>query len=343
MRVFKRVSGLFALLILVAVTGSAQSSPEAVIKAFYNGYIRSTGKGVNPFGKRSTLKKHLTARLIKEQVTAHEANQDADYFLQSQKYHSEWENNFNISEPVVKGATATAFVTFPDDHSQVKITLRKTVGVWKIDRVENAPLAAVSAAAGRVAKDNEYKFLIGTETPAFRDGSDAEKCFVFREYVVKTTPRQESGKNVAVYKREASAIVERACKETGSSHLGTESDVGQPSSDFSFFGLSGSLLFLTKDSISEPYRDLEIYDLDTREGLTEATYTGEPKLVDGRFVVFDSNSDKSGDEKICYAKWVIEDLSITWVQGKKLDLQTLKVSNVGKLRCLAYRLRISDR
>ena len=118
----------------------AQTTPEAVTNTFYNGYIRSFAKGVDPFGKRSTLKKHLTARLIKEQVTAHEASQDADYFLQSKEYHAEWENNFNISEPVVKGATATAFVTFPDDHSRVKVTLRKAAGAWKIDRVENAKL-----------------------------------------------------------------------------------------------------------------------------------------------------------------------------------------------------------
>lgn len=119
---------------------SAQSSPEAVIKAFYNGYIRSTGKGVDPFGQRSTLKRHLTARLIKEHVTAHEASQDADYFLQSPEYHAEWENNFNISKPVVKSGTATMFVTFPDDYSRIKVTLRKAGGVWKIDDVQNAKL-----------------------------------------------------------------------------------------------------------------------------------------------------------------------------------------------------------
>ncbi len=120
---------------------SAQTTPEAVINTFYNGYIRSFAKGVDPFGKRSTLKKHLTARLIKEQVTAYEASQDADYFLRSQQYFPEWENNFNISNTVVKGATATTFVTFPDGYSRVKVTLRKAAGVWKIDCVQNAKLS----------------------------------------------------------------------------------------------------------------------------------------------------------------------------------------------------------
>ncbi|MEO7674209.1 MAG: hypothetical protein ABIU09_09060 [Pyrinomonadaceae bacterium] len=129
-----------AALTKTATVRNSGADPEAVIHTFYNGYIRSFAKGVDPFGKRSTLKKHLTARLKKEQVTTHEASQDADYFLHSPQYFAEWENNFNISKPEVTGATATAFVTFPDGYSRVKITLRKGSGVWKIDRVQNAKL-----------------------------------------------------------------------------------------------------------------------------------------------------------------------------------------------------------
>lgn len=189
-----------------------------------------------------------------------------------------------------------------------------------------------------VAKDNVYKFLIGTETPAFREVSDPEKCFGFRRYVVKTTPHQESGDNIEVYQRKTSTDTKSVCKETGSSHFNTES-----SGDF-FSGLFGSLLFVTKDSSVKPYRDLTIYNLRTSKWLTEETYVGEPKLVGGRFLVFDSESDKRGKEQNCkdYAKWIRADLSITWVQGKKLDLQTLKISTVGGLRCLAYRLSIPD-
>lgn len=132
---------LFTFFGLSAVPSvSAQVAPEAIIKAFYNSYIRITGKGNDPFGKKSTLKKHLTARLIKEQVAAYEASQDADYFLQSQQYSPEWENNFSVSKPLVKGTTATAIVTFPegDPRPRVKVTLKKEAGAWKIDRVQNA-------------------------------------------------------------------------------------------------------------------------------------------------------------------------------------------------------------
>jgi len=123
----------------MAATGShAQTSPESVIKKFYNGYIRGTARGVDPLGKKSTLRKYLTANIIKTQVDALEASEDADYFLQSQEYKAEWENSFTISNPAIKGATATAIVDFPGGYPRVKVTLRKVAALWKIDRVENA-------------------------------------------------------------------------------------------------------------------------------------------------------------------------------------------------------------
>ncbi len=116
----------------------AQASPESVIKSFYNGYIRATAGGVEPLGKRSALRKYLTASLIKKQVDAYEASQDADYFLQSQEYEAGWENAFTISSPVIKASVATAIVDFPGGYPRVKVTLRKQAGRWKIDRVLNA-------------------------------------------------------------------------------------------------------------------------------------------------------------------------------------------------------------
>lgn len=134
------ITFLFVFLIFSAVqTAPAQTAPEAVIKTFYNGYIRSTGKGVDPFGKRSTLKKHLTTRLIREQVTAHEASQDEDYFLKSPVYNGKWENNFTVSNLLVKGAAANAVITFPEGSPRIKVSLKKEARVWKIDRVQNAP------------------------------------------------------------------------------------------------------------------------------------------------------------------------------------------------------------
>ncbi len=140
----KIIFSYLAIVFLICLTAMAapgvhaQTSPEGVIKSFYNGYIRATAKGVEPLGKRSTLRKYLTANIIKKQVDAYEASQDADYFLQSQEYEAKWENAFTISKPVVKGAVATAVVDFPGGYPRVKVTLRKAEGMWKIDRVQNA-------------------------------------------------------------------------------------------------------------------------------------------------------------------------------------------------------------
>lgn len=116
---------------------AAQTTPEAVIKTFYNGYIRLLGKNIDPLGKRSALKKHLTARVIKE-IPVFEASHEADYFMQSQEFFAEWENKFTVSKPIIAGTGANAIVTFPEGYPRVKVTLKRAAGVWKIDRVQEA-------------------------------------------------------------------------------------------------------------------------------------------------------------------------------------------------------------
>lgn len=114
-------------------------SPEAVIKTFYNGYVRSTDKNAEPLGKNSPLVKHLAAQLTVKKIKAFEREMSADYFLQSQEWSDEWENKFTVSKAVIKGATASAIVTFPDGYPRVKVTLVKEKGEWKISNVQNAP------------------------------------------------------------------------------------------------------------------------------------------------------------------------------------------------------------
>jgi len=141
--IFSRLATVVFLICLAAMAAPgyhAQTSPESVIKSFYNGYIRATAKGVEPLGKRSALRKYLTANIIRTQVDAYEASQEADYFLQSQEYEAKWENAFTISKPVISGGTATAIVDFPGGYPRVRVTLKKQGGIWKIDRVRNAQL-----------------------------------------------------------------------------------------------------------------------------------------------------------------------------------------------------------
>jgi hypothetical protein len=59
---------------------------------------------------------------------------DADYFLLDQDTSGFSEKNISVSGVAVKGATATAIVTF---GSKVKVSLIQEGGVWKIDKVKN--------------------------------------------------------------------------------------------------------------------------------------------------------------------------------------------------------------
>lgn len=112
-------------------------TPGAVIKSFYRWYIHSVSHGPDPFkGGRATLKKYVTLRLIQE---VERSESDADYFLQTQDWADEWGDKVSVSQPEVKGATATAVVTFnAEGYPRVKVSLRQEGRVWKIDRVKEA-------------------------------------------------------------------------------------------------------------------------------------------------------------------------------------------------------------
>ena len=119
----------------------AVEPPQVVIKGFYEWYIRSIARNIDPFKKgRITLKKYVTLKLIRE---IEKTELDADYFLQSQDWDDAWEKTISISNPKVKGTTATAIVTFnADEYPRVMVSLKQEGGIWKIDGVKAARSAA---------------------------------------------------------------------------------------------------------------------------------------------------------------------------------------------------------
>jgi hypothetical protein len=184
-------------------------------------------------------------------------------------------------------------------------------------------------AAGTVfAQDEKYEGMSGSETPAFQKFSDKGNCFVFGKYVVKTDKTDE-GENVGVYKREGSIDGEGACQTKGEAYLFIKD-----ADNNSFFGIIGNHLFIDSGTSVES-RGLEIYDLASGKSVFTDSYTGDPNVVEGEFVVFDSPSDKKGLLSTCKeaAKWKRDGGGVGWVQGRRLNLQTLKVTNVGTLRC----------
>lgn len=170
----------------------------------------------------------------------------------------------------------------------------------------------------------------GTETPLFKNNTDTTECFVFNQYVVKTIVSTDfNGGDISIYKRPGSINANSACKAKLPFLFTIKSD------ENIFFGLSGAYLFIDSGTSPEE-RGLEIYNLNTRKSIFSTTYngSGEPKLVQGRFVIYDSPSEKKDSLKTCKeaAKWGRN--NIGWVQGKKLDLQTMKEVSPGGLRCV---------
>lgn len=180
------------------------------------------------------------------------------------------------------------------------------------------------------AQEQEFAGMRGTDKPEIDEPSEIGKCFVFGRYVVKTIQGEDLGEKIAVYKREASTDAESACQTPDEAYF----DVEDSDNNY-FFGLSGSLLFVDSGTSAES-RGLQIYNLKTRRSIFNESYTGDPILTAGRFVSFDSPSDKKGPAKSCKqaAKWKRDGGGVGWVQGKKLDLQTFKLTDVGILRCI---------
>jgi len=180
------------------------------------------------------------------------------------------------------------------------------------------------------AQDEENSGMKGTETPEFQESSETGKCFVFSKYIVKTIQGEDTGEKIAVHKRRPRTTAESDCQTAGEAYLDfTDSD-----NNF-FYGLSGSLLFIDSGTSVES-RGLEIYNLDSRKSIFNESYTNDPILTGGKFVLFDSLTDQKGPIRTCKeaAKWKRDGGGVGWVQGKKLDLQTFKLTDVGSLRCI---------
>jgi hypothetical protein len=179
------------------------------------------------------------------------------------------------------------------------------------------------------AQTEKYDGMKGTETPTFQTSSNAGKCFVFSEYVVKTDQIDADGENISVYKRGTSASAKSACQTKGKAYLYIKD-----ADNNSFYGLLGAYLFVDSGT-SVDSRGLEIYNLTSRKSIITKGYMGDAKLVERNFVIFDSPSDKKGSLKTCKeaAKWKRDGGGVGWMQSKKLDLQTLKEISVGGLRC----------
>ena len=191
-------------------------------------------------------------------------------------------------------------------------------------------LSLIFLASAGIARAQDKALLVmpGTETPESHTSGESGECFVFEKYVIKTNPSEDGGANISVYQRGPTAG--NACDTSGDAWLYVAD-----SDNNSFFGLSGKYMFVDMGT-SVDSRNFDIYDFSLHKSVLSQGYSGDPKLVAGRFLVFDSPSDKKELMSTCKdaTKWKRQGGGVGWVQGKKLDLQTLTSVNVGTVKCV---------
>ena len=133
----------FCLLIIsssASVTLLAQTpgtSAEGTARGFYSFYLHELNKdNYIPLKRKATALKYLTPQLY---VNAPRLTRrmDADIFICAQDWDAGWEQNFTVGSVAIKGATANTLVTLPSgqDKTRIKVTLAKTAGGWRIDKV----------------------------------------------------------------------------------------------------------------------------------------------------------------------------------------------------------------
>lgn len=148
---FTKVAAAVFLCALVCFGFSARAadtaSPAATTSAFYQWYLHSLVADHVPLtDDRAELAGYVSASLIKEieQRMQSEDGLDADYFIQAQDYHDDWENNISVTKATVAGNAATVFVTLgasKESRQCLALTLKKEDRAWKIRKVrqQNRP------------------------------------------------------------------------------------------------------------------------------------------------------------------------------------------------------------
>ena len=192
-------------------------------------------------------------------------------------------------------------------------------------------LAAASAIFGQTELFTPMK---GSATPEFQmSNADGDRCLVFGTNVVKTTRSINGGEKVEVWHREGKAKGMDACELTADPYATIED-----SDNNEFYGISAVYFFIDQGT-SAGSRTLLVFKTGSGDEVTKVDYFGNgdfPRIEAARYLFYDAISERKGPISTCKdaAKWKRDGGSVGWVQGKKLDLNTQKTTNVGTLRCV---------
>lgn len=183
-----------------------------------------------------------------------------------------------------------------------------------------------------VEQDKFFNPMKGSAAPEFEMSDEGGRCLVFGRNVVKTSPSDDGGENVRVWRREGTAKGTAACELRSRPYADIK--------DFDnngFYGISANYFFIDTGT-SAGSRTLYVYKTGTGEEVMKVDYfsnSSEPRIEATRYLYYDALSNKKGPASSCKqaAKSKRQGGGVAWVQTKKMDLDEQTVTNVGPLRC----------
>jgi hypothetical protein len=174
----------------------------------------------------------------------------------------------------------------------------------------------------------------GTETALFhqKDANTGNSCYVFKNYIVKTSSSEDVGEEIKIYKRGSSNATDHKKTCAGASR---QPYMTFPNDDANyFFGLFGDK-FLVDSGTAAGARGLAIVSLTSKKVLYSTEYNEMVKVA-GNAVIYHKPSNTNGSLRNCREaqKWRKQGGSVGWVRPVRLDLTTLKETSAGQLMCV---------
>lgn len=194
------------------------------------------------------------------------------------------------------------------------------------------------------AEAQELEFVKGAEKSLANYKLDEKtRCIIYNKYVVKTFLKDNikddigtgEGYEIEVFRRDVKQPLKKNCGDAaGDVSLKLKNEEGN-----GFGGISGDLLFVSRNEFPDG-ADFDVYDLKKNERVFTSEFSDWDNfgmsISNARFLNYRQWSKKDGLLKNCSQaqKWKREGFGISWLQTKRLDLQTLKETPVGNLRCI---------
>jgi hypothetical protein len=124
------------------VNPTAQSSPQAVLTAFYHWYVVEVSKSRDPFNDdRRKMEVYVSKKLLREidRLSKTPDGLEWDYFLRAQDVPEDMVSNIAVTDVRIHGSNASAVVTLGiKEKDRLGLSLSQEADGWKISKVDEA-------------------------------------------------------------------------------------------------------------------------------------------------------------------------------------------------------------